>query len=209
MPLRIHQWHRELQFCSRENQLATNKNKWYVLVAYYYSKFPYMLQMYSVTFKDVISALSFCFSVLGTPEEIICDNATNCNRREYKELAINWGFTPTTSSPHYPKGRGFIERQGQTIKKLFARCDEDSTNYNLALQDPWTTPINSNLQSPAELFFNRQLKTTLLAIIRPPHNSEAVRASLKARHDYSRYDVHSKEKPDLPTQPIWVQDTIS
>ena len=73
----------------------------------------------------------------------------------------------------------------------------------------WATPINSNLQPTAELPFNRQLKITLPAIIRPPHNSEAIRPSLKARQDYSRYDTHSKEKPDLlPTQPIWAQDTI-
>ena len=84
------------------------------------------------------------------------------------------------------------------------------TNYYLALQELWATPINSNLHPPAELLFNRQLKTTLPAIIRPPHNSEAIRASPKDRHDYSRYDAHSKEKHDLlPTQPIWVQDAIS
>ena len=95
-------------------------------------------------------------------------------------------------------------------KKLTARCDEDSINYYLAFQELWATPINSNWQSPAELLFSRQLKTTLPAIISPPHNSEAVRPSLKVRQDYSRYDAHSMEKPDLlPTQPIWVQDTIS
>ena len=103
-----------------------------------------------------------------------------------------------------------MKRQVQTIKKLFAKCDEDNTNCYLALQELWATPINTNQQSPAELLFNRQLKTTLPAIIRPPHNSEAVTASLKARQDYSRYNAHSKEKPDLlPTQPIWVQDAIS
>ena len=166
--------------------------------------------MSSITSKDVISALSFCFSGLGTPEEIICDNATNFTRREYKEFATNWGFILTTSSPHYPEGHGLIERQVHNIKKLSVRCDEDNTNYYLACQDLWATPINSNLQSPAELLFNRQLKTTLPAIIRPPHNSEAVRTSLKARQDYSRYNAHSKEKPDfLPTQAIWVQDAIS
>ena len=61
--------------------------------------------MYSVTSKDVISALSFCFSVLGTPEEIICDRATNFTSRKYKEFATNWAFVLTTSSPHYPKGQ--------------------------------------------------------------------------------------------------------
>ena len=76
----------------------------------------------------------------------------------------------------------------QTIKKLFVRYDGDNTNYYL--------------QSPAELLFNRQLKTTLPAIIKPLHNSEAVRASF--------IPSHSKKKPDLlPTKAIWVQDTVS
>ena len=67
-----------------------------------------------MTSKDMISAQSFkFFSVLGTPEEIICDNATNFTSREYKEFAANWGFILITSSPHYPKGYGFIERQVQ------------------------------------------------------------------------------------------------
>ena len=91
--------------------------------------------MSSMTSKDVISSLCFCFSVLGTQEEIISDNATNFTSRDYKEFATNWGFILTTSSPHYPKGHGFIERQVQTIKKLFARCDEDNANYYLALQE--------------------------------------------------------------------------
>ena len=58
------------------------KSKWYLLIADYYSEFPYILQMSSMTSKDVISAQSFCFSALGTPEEIICDNATNFTSRE-------------------------------------------------------------------------------------------------------------------------------
>ena len=173
-----------------------HKSKWYLLVDDYYSKFSYVLQMSSVTSKDVISALSFCFSVLGTPEEIICGNATKFTSRDIKEFTTNWKIILTTSSPHYPKGHGFIKSQVQTIKKLFARCDEDNINYHLALQELWATPINSNLQSPVELLFNRQLKTTLPVIIRPPHNSEAVRAFLKTRQDYSRYNAHSREKPE-------------
>ena len=76
-----------------------HKNKWFLLVADYYSKFPYILQMSSMTSKDVISVLSFCFSVLDTPEEIICDNMANFISRECKEFATSWGFTLTTSSP--------------------------------------------------------------------------------------------------------------
>ena len=130
--------------------------------------------------------------------------------REYMEFVSNWGFSITTSSPHYPKGHGFIERQVQTIKKLLARCDENGTNYHLALQELWETPTDSNLQSPAELLFGRQPKNTLPAIIRPPANGKAIRASLKTRQDYSSYGTYSKEKPNLLSfQPIWVQNPIS
>ena len=66
-----------------------HNSKQYLLVAGYYSKFPYTLKMSSMTSKDVISALSFCFSVFGTPEEIICDNATNFTSREYMEFPTN------------------------------------------------------------------------------------------------------------------------
>ena len=86
-------------------------NKYYLLVADYYSQFPYVQKMSSISSKKVIFGLSFCFSVLG---------------KEYKEFADKWGFTMTTSSPHYPRGHGFIERQVQIIMRLFNRCDEYS-----------------------------------------------------------------------------------
>ena len=77
----------------------------------YYSKFPYVQTISSISSKEVISALSFCFSVLGTPEEIICENGKQFTSKEYKEFADKWGLTMTTSSPYSPKGHGFIERQ--------------------------------------------------------------------------------------------------
>ena len=73
----------------------------------------------------------------------------------------------TTSSPHYLKGHGFIERKVQIIKNLFNRCDEDGTNHQVALQELRATPHDSNTPSPAELLHGRQLKTTLPAIIKP------------------------------------------
>ena len=62
-----------------------HQNKWYLLVVNYYSNFPYIMQMSSMTSKD-ISALSFCFQVLGTQEEIICDNATTSPAENTRNL---------------------------------------------------------------------------------------------------------------------------
>ena len=60
--------------------------------------------------KEVISALKFCFSELGIPEEVISDNGKQFNGREDQDFAAKYGFKLTTSSPYYPKGHEFIER---------------------------------------------------------------------------------------------------
>ena len=51
------------------------------------------------------------FSVLGSREEVICDNGMQFTSKECKEFPIYWGFTLITSSRHYLRGHGFIERQ--------------------------------------------------------------------------------------------------
>ena len=61
-------------------------NKYFLLVADYYSKFPYIQKSSSISSKEVIYALCFCFSVLGTQEEIICNNGTQFTIKEYKEF---------------------------------------------------------------------------------------------------------------------------
>ena len=90
--------------------ISVQCNKYYLLVADYNSKFPYIQKISSISSKEVIAALSFCFSVLGTAEGIICDKGTQFTSKEYKEFADKWGFTMTTSSPHYPRGHSFIEK---------------------------------------------------------------------------------------------------
>ena len=154
----------------------------------------------------MISALKFCFSDFGIPEEIICDNGPQFTSREYQDFAAKYGFKLTTSSPFYPKGHGYIERQIQSIKNLLKKCDEDKSDPHLALLQLRTIPIDNRTPSPSQLLQNRQLRTTLPAIIRPPPDSEQVRASLQSRQVFNHHDAHAKEQSKLlPTQPVWVK----
>ena len=115
-------------------------------------------------------------------------------------------FKLTTSS-HYPRGHGFVEQQVQTIKKLLTKCIQDGSDPFLALLQLRTTPIDSRTPSPSELLQNRKLCTTLPVNIRPPPNSEAIRASLQSMQRFSHHDAHAKEMIGLiPRQPVWVQD---
>ena len=190
--------------------LFLHDSTWYVIVADYYSKYPWIFQLAAISFNDVISALKFCFSEYGIPEEVISDNGPQFTAREYQDFAAQYGFRLTTSSPYYPKGHGFIERQVQTIKNLLSKCAKDGSDPYLALLQLRSTPLDSRTPSPGELLQNRKLRTTLPAIIRPPPNSEAVRAALQSRQVYTNHDAHAKELSKLlPTQPVWVQNTLT
>ena len=172
--------------------LFLHDSLWYVTVAGYYSKYPWTFQLAAVSSKDVISALKFCFSEFGIPEEVISDNG------------------PQFTSSKYPRGHGFIKRQVQTIKNLLGKCVKDGSDPYLTLLQLSSTPLDSRTPSPGELLQNRQLRTTLPVIIRPPTNSGAVRAALQSRQVYTNHDAHAKELGKLlPIQAMQVQNTLT
>ena len=124
---------------------------WYVIVADYYSKYPWIQALPATVSKDVISAFKSCFSEYGIPEDVISDNGSQFTCQEYQLFAASYGFRLTTSSPHYPRGHGFVKWQVQTIKKLLPKCSQDGSDPFLALLQLRTTPIDSRTPSPSEL----------------------------------------------------------
>ena len=87
--------------------LFLHDSSWYIIVTDYYSKYPWIFQLAAISSKDVISALKFCFSEYGIPEEVISDNRPQFTAREDQDFAAQYGFRLTTSSPYYPKGPWF------------------------------------------------------------------------------------------------------
>ena len=113
------------------------------------------------------------------PESLQCDNGTQFTSGEFQQLASQHGFEIVTSSSHYPRGHGFVERQVQTVKKTIPKCRETKEDIDLALLALRTTPLSSNIPSVAELLNGRVFKSTLPSNIQPSKNSEEVRNWLK------------------------------
>ena len=147
----------------------------------------------------------------GIPETLLYDNGTQFTSAEFQQLAKQYGFEVVTSSPHYPRGHGFVERQVQTVKKTILKCRETREDIDLALLALRTTPLSSNIQSPAELLNGRTVKSTLPRKIHLPRNQEDFRNWLKTRQDNQSqyYNRHTKELPELhKDQAIYVQDPV-
>ena len=82
---------------------------WYVIIADYYSNYQWIKKLEATLSTEVMSALKFCFSEFGIPEEVISNNSKQFTGREYQTFAAKI-WIQDTSSPYYPKGHEFIER---------------------------------------------------------------------------------------------------
>ena len=71
--------------------LFLHDSLWYIIVADYYSKYPWIFQLAAISSKDVISALKFCFSDFCIPEEVISDNGHNSQPESTTILQLSMG----------------------------------------------------------------------------------------------------------------------
>ena len=72
--------------------LFLHNSKCFLLVADYYSKFTWVLELSATSIKDVISALCFSFPVPGTSEEVIWDNGSPFPSMDTKILLPSGDF---------------------------------------------------------------------------------------------------------------------
>ena len=89
------------------------------------------------------------FAHHGIPERLIADNMP------FNSLKL------VTSSIHYPKFNGLVERNVQTIKQMLRTADESKQDPFFAILEFRNTPISGMEESPAELLMSRKMRTRL------------------------------------------------
>jgi hypothetical protein len=128
----------------------------YLLVVDYFSKWPEVLKLDNQSSKNTIVYMKGLMSRYGYVDEVITDNGPQFGSADFKSFATAYGFRHVTSTPHYPQSNGQAERMVQTIKNLIIKAKDP----HKAILDYRNTPLDMEL-SPAQLFLNRRLKTSL------------------------------------------------
>ena len=137
------------------------KEKTYLIICDYYSKFPFIyLKPNPVTSRAIIERLKTLFSEHGIPDKLISDNGGHYSSEAFKTFTLQWDFIHLTSSPYHPQCNGFAERMIQTVKDRMKK----STDVPKALLLLRATPVRGSDKSPAELLFNRKISTTLPSV---------------------------------------------
>ena len=148
----------------------------YILICDYFSKFPFLFQVKTMSFANLKDHLEELLSVEGIPDEIMSDNGPPFNGKEFSSYLTGLGIRHTTSSPNYPRSNGFIERQIQTMKRLIEKANSSGRSHQEALTGLRAQPLGDCLPSPSEILHGRSLVTRKAS----PVDFTAVRQSLIA-----------------------------
>ena len=132
------------------------KGSWMVVVDYYSSFFE-LTPMKSTNAPSVIVQLKSMFARHGIPETVYSDNGPPFNSNEFSEFSKSYSFATVTSSPKYAQSNGKVENAVSTAKAIINKAKDPY----IALMEYRASPVTGLDKSPAELMFNRNIRTKL------------------------------------------------
>lgn len=183
----------------------------FLIIVDYFSKFVIVNKLHSKTADSVISALKNIFSMHGLPLEIFSDNGPPFNSADFSNLATKYEIKLTTSSPHYPRSNGMVERTVQTVKGLLTKAMRDDEDPFLSILSYNSTP-KQDIPAPCDLLMGRKLRTALPVprnALKPKYPLGDVNKKLKIRQEKQafHYNKSTKQLSDLkPYQKVLMQE---
>ncbi|KAJ8885531.1 hypothetical protein PR048_011729 [Dryococelus australis] len=122
----------------------------------YFSRYLELVHMDCLTIDTVIKWLQNIITRHGIPETVHSDGGKQFMSSKFQQFARDYGFSHITSSSKFPQSNGAAESAVALAKIILIK----SQHPNLGLLAYRATPLESEF-SPAELLFDRKLRTTL------------------------------------------------
>jgi hypothetical protein len=168
--------------------------KSYLVIVDYLTKWLEIILLKSKQSCDIIETFKKVFATHGIPDIVIADNMPYSSY-ECQRFAKEYDFEFQTSSPGYPKSNGLAERFVQTAKNILKKSED----VNGALMEYRNTPITSLKRSPAELLYQRKLKTKLPVVEKVNTKIKKFRDELQNRNKIVKkyYDRNAKPRDDF------------
>lgn len=179
------------------------KRKYYLVLVDYFSKFPEVVRLDSLTSEALIYQLKNIFSRQGIPDIVFSDNGPQMSSHLFKCFANEWEFEHKTSSPKHSRSNGLVERTIQTVQNIIKKCEMTKNDPFIALLELRNTPIYANVNSPSQLLNQRSLKSILpvtqkhLKPIKIKTNTFKKVLKEKQKKQKYYYDKNAKVLPEI------------
>ena len=137
--------------------------KKHLIVADYFSKFPYVFPVASTHHFKTITHLRELFAAEGIPAIVMPNNRPPFNGEKFRQFAHDFDLVHTTSSPHFNQSNEFIKAMVKKVKNTYKKMDRSPNAQARALLQLRDTPITADLLSPAEILHGRPAQGTVLS----------------------------------------------
>ena len=142
------------------------QNRYYLLaVVDYYSRFPMVEILQSITSESIINQLRKWFGIMGNPAVIKTDNAANFVSVEMSNFFKENGIRHFRSMPYFARQNGLVENFNKSLKKCVRTAIAEGKNWKNELQTFLlhyrSSKHGTTNQSPSMLLMNRELRTKI------------------------------------------------
>ena len=136
----------------------THKSHEYLIICNAFSKYPFVFKVMIKSAQSLCMHLLELISQYGPPMSLSTDNGPPFASDELAEFLMHHCITHHTSSPHFPRSNGFIERQVGMIKTALNTALPAKKPLESVLLDLRSTPIGPKMASPHEILHNRSIQ---------------------------------------------------
>ena len=123
-------------------------NSEYLLFANTFCKYPVLYKVSSKAAEPTTLKFKSLISQYEPSRRLSTDNCPPFSSEAFAKFMQQEHIKHITSSPHYPKSNGFIERQIKTIKTALSTGQVSKLSINDILLNLRAQPIGPNLPSP-------------------------------------------------------------
>lgn len=152
-----------------------------------YSKFIDVGVTTTISATKTVELCKTFFTRYGPPETLVTDHGTQFTSCLFQKLCLDMGINHVLSPVNHPQSNGQAERMVDSIKRAIKKS---STNWKIDLLDYLYsyryTPCSATIdgRSPAELFYNRKMRTPLSILLpsKVNKNEDIPKVQMKNRH---------------------------
>ena len=166
-----------------------------LVIVNYYSRYQETLVMQSTTTEKVIECLEDTFARHGIPVTLKSDNGPQFVSGEFKNFCQDNNIEHCKTTPRWAQANGEVERQNRSLLKRLQIAQAEKLDWRGELRKYLfqyrSVAHTTTGRSPAELLFNRKLRTKI------PENSSLQPFDQDVRDRDSEQKAKSKMYADL------------
>ena len=131
----------------------------------YFSKWPEVCFLPSVTTSRILSFLKLLFAREGLPSTIVSDNGVQFTSHEFSEFCTMRGIEHNRSSLYFPRSNGLVERFNKTLGSVIQQAHIEKRDVKECVDEYLlvyrSSPHSTTCLSPSLLLHGREMMTML------------------------------------------------